>query len=198
MPGRLQRARRRLRGWLQAVLPPTWMVIVYFIVMLGLEATFHWFAIPAIPDGAQTNRLELQRLLHQPRDILLAFGLVFYAGFRVLAKHPWYNPNYADWLKRTPWREGLPLPLGPATLAPQDGLVLLGAWLWSFDASGLQLGDLITLFVAPFLVAQLLPIWTSGSSGRVFSVLMGLALVAWLRPSSPSPSWPSPLATWSC
>lgn len=39
--------------------------------------------------------------------------------------HPISNPGYRKWLRTTPWRPGMPLPLGPAMLVWFDGIVLL-------------------------------------------------------------------------
>jgi|GEM_PF-2243323 len=173
--------RRSLHAWLQPVLPPTWIIVLYAIAMLVWEAAAHGLT-RAFDQGVDWR--EFNELVHRPRDMYLAIGLVLYGFYRVRAKHPWYMPEYAAWLALTSWRVGMRLPLGPVKIVPQDALVLLLAWLWTLDSSIFTPGHVVTLFTAPFVIAHLPPLGAAGATGRVYVVFMGLALAAWLTPTS--------------
>lgn len=47
------------------------------------------------------------------RDNIVISLLAMYGIYQVVAFHPLGRPDYRDWLKRTPWTCGLPLPVGP-------------------------------------------------------------------------------------
>ena len=60
------------------------------------------------------------------RDGLIIVSLIAYGMFRVIAFHPMFLREYSTWLERTPWKPGLPLPLGPVHLNWPDLLVAGG------------------------------------------------------------------------
>ncbi len=66
---------------------------------------------------------------------LLGLAAAGHAAMRAFAFHPAFMADYRTWLNQTPWRPGLPLPVGPIHLVPQDGIVVgvltaLGARHW--------------------------------------------------------------------
>lgn len=176
--------RRRLRGWFAPVLPPTWVVVLYLAFPIAFEAVCLWIRTSDVY-RADSDMQELYIRMQAARNGALAMGLLFYALYRVVSKHPWYRSDYAEWLKLTPWRDGLPLPLGPVRIVPQDGLVLLATWLWSLNGQVLHVGVLLALFIVPFVIAHLIPLAFSSGADRVCTILMALAVAAWLRPTSP-------------
>jgi hypothetical protein len=180
----LKAVRRQLRAWFAPVLPPAWIVMLYLALPIAFEAICLWIQTSEIY-RTDSDMGELCVRMQGARDGVLALGVVLYGFYRVIAKHPWYRSEYADWLKLTPWRDGLPLPLGPVRLAPQDGLVLLATWLWLQNGPVLHVGELLALFLVPFVMAHLIPLAFSSGAVRVCTILMAFALVAWLRPASP-------------
>lgn len=177
MSGKSKSFGRLIGQWLAPVSAPIAFVVVYLLLLLCAEVAFHCFFSSHLARPAVGPR---QLGLHDLRDSLLAFGVIAYAVLRVVCAHPWFQPSYADWLKQSPWRPGLPLPLGPVPLVPQDGLVIIVTWLWSFDGSIFRLPHLLSMALAAYLIANLLPLWTAGERVRVFAISSGLAVAAWL------------------
>lgn len=70
--------------------------------------------------------------------------LLVFAGYRVLAFNPLINRNYYDWLSRSAWRPGKPLPAGPMLLTWRDlllvSLIALGWQLVAWTAAAANAG----------------------------------------------------------
>lgn len=76
---------------------------------------------------------------------LLAIGTI---GFvRVPHLHPALSPRYAAWLATTPWRNKLPLPLGPVHLVWPDMLLILCAELYAVLRLGFSPGAALATFL---------------------------------------------------
>ncbi|MEM6330162.1 MAG: hypothetical protein AAF790_07930 [Planctomycetota bacterium] len=63
----------------------------------------------------------------EPHGLLVPFlasAALAYGFFRVFYFCPTEHPAYGRWLRQTPWRHPLPLPLGPVRLCPQDAVFL--------------------------------------------------------------------------
>src|SRR5262245_8847594 len=59
--------------------------------------------------------------------LALTGGCIFLSVLmRVPARHPAGNKQYRRWLETSPWSDRLPPPLGPATPAWKDALLMLG------------------------------------------------------------------------
>lgn len=56
---------------------------------------------------------------------IIACGFAVHAALRVAGRHPKWRGEYLAWLMTTPWRPGLPLPLGSPAPAPLDGVRIL-------------------------------------------------------------------------
>jgi hypothetical protein len=164
---------RKSITWLRVVLPPWWSLATFAGVLAILElfahtvlrGTSHW----------DVDTRELALLAHSPRDVWLAAALVFYGAFRVLARHPSYRPAYAEWLARTPWHGQLALPLGPVHLMPQDGLILLAAWLISRHDSRLDFHCVAALLMLPFLFGLVVALRATGATAHAYLLAYGLA-----------------------
>ena len=124
----------------------------------------------SVEDLSVLDTEEGQQLINGARRIgalFLGLGVFALAGLRV-AYHPAYNPLYRDWLRTTPWHNGVPLPGGSpfpgvaevVLLAIGGGLVfwllpiLTAAWLLS--AYGLSFACFVVL---PYLSAKMKPGW---------------------------------------
>ena len=113
---------RMSNGWIGAIrrfLPPPVYLIVAALLFGMVEAT--WFGL--LLSYSRTSALDGVLFI---RDFLIALALFTYGLFRVLGFHPLFLREYSRWLDRTPWRDGLPLPLGPVHLAWPD-LFIVGA-----------------------------------------------------------------------
>ena len=170
---------RTLRDWMRVVLPPGSVITTFLIGLVGLEALAHsLLAAPEFLDPKQYREAVL--LVHAPRNALLGIGLVMYGAYRVVAMHPFFRPEYAEWLSQTPWHARLPLPLGPVRLVPQDGVVFLLAWLVSLHASALGLNALVALLLCPYLLAMILPLRAMKATPYAYLIAFGLATAVWL------------------
>ena len=173
---------RRVIGWLRLVAPPYWAVILYLVVLLGLELFAHTLLAPSrvSPFDEHFNR-EMRQIAHTPRDVWLAIGFFAWSFWRVGSTHPFYQPPYAAWLELTPWRLGLPLPAGPIHLVPQDGVVLGLGFLLLQHAAKLEIGWLFAAFAIPYLGVLMLACATTYAVGYAYAIAFGLALAIWLR-----------------
>ncbi len=169
--------------WLRVVLPPWWSVVLFLVVLIAFELLAH--TLLRGPTYREATQPKLDLMLHTPRDIWLAFALVFYGFFRVLAKHPLFRPAYAEWLAGTPWHGQLSLPLGPIHLLPQDGLILLAAWLVSRHDSRLDVHALAALCMLPYLFGLIVALRMTGAGAHAYLVSYGLAAAVWLGLPSP-------------
>lgn len=176
---------RTLITWMRVVLPPWWTVTLFVAGLIGCELLAHFFMYRIADwDGLQFHKNAL--LLHQPRDTWLAVGLVMYGCYRVGAMHPFFRPEYAEWLGQTPWSGRLPLPLGPVYLVPQDAVIFLLAWLVSLDTSKFGFHALVVLFLLPYLVALIAPLRVMDATAHAYLIAYGLAAAVWLGLPSPN------------
>ncbi|MCA8997513.1 MAG: hypothetical protein KDA80_11010, partial [Planctomycetaceae bacterium] len=131
--------------WLRVVLPTNYL----------LGAGLLFLLLAGIPVLA---RLAFMREVAFPLEDPAGLGLIgmlaaAYGVYRVAAYHPIYQKEYREWLERTPWRFGLPLPLGPVHLVLQDLVplaILLGLALL-FEQ--FEWRHAPALFAGPYLLA---------------------------------------------
>jgi hypothetical protein len=64
--------------------------------------------------------------------VLPMLGAIGLGIYRVAATHPVLKPGYREWLTRTPWMRGRPLPLGPIHLGAKDFVLgaIIMALIW--------------------------------------------------------------------
>ncbi len=110
--------RLSLRASLRQVLPRPVYAALAVICLLSIELT--WFLLEQF---AGPNTLADQLLLI--RDTLIVGLLTAYGVYRVVSFHPLLSPDYLRWLKATPWKRGVPLPIGPVHPVVADAIVVL-------------------------------------------------------------------------
>lgn len=138
-----------MKTWCRKVLPPEHYVvfallILSFIVGMGIWQELVYPGIVRFPFENPATQLALAVFAG-------AYGI-----FRVVAFHPASRPDYLAWLKTTPWRPGLPLPVGPLHLAGQDVMtvgLLMAATLLFKDNSPLLI---LQVFLVSYLLTHLL------------------------------------------
>ena len=69
--------------------------------------------------------IEVRTDMAGTRLALIGFGCLLAGALRAGTFHPHYVKKYAAWLMATPWRPGVPLPLGPVHLVWEDLIFLL-------------------------------------------------------------------------
>lgn len=120
-----------------------------------------------------------------PSDLLLRTGWTLLAlGMLGLLRSREHGPSaYRAWLRATPWRHPDPLPFGPLTLVPQDGVVV------GIGAAALALDGLVSPWSAPvaFGVGYLsgaLPLVLATSRERALALVavLGAATLAFPAP----------------
>jgi hypothetical protein len=130
------------------------------------------------------------RIYDVTREGVLVAGAAFF-GVAAGLRHPINSKGYVDWLRTTPWRPGLPLPLGPVTPGWIDYLIAsvfpLTAILYLHRSplpvlTGLAVGYLIHMGAA---LARAGPKWVAvallvgmGALSRVLAYPMILFLIA--------------------
>ena len=168
---------RRAYNWLLLVLPAGWAVGLAFGVWLffeGLVAFFDWqFGAPGVRE----------RFL-RARDLFAIGASACWGLFRVAGLHPLFDETYRGWLSLTPWRRGLPLPVGPVHLAPQDGVIMAAMLLALHDAQLPRLA-LPAAFLFSYLAVLLLTFASAGFWRACYTLAFALGAAVWLRLESP-------------
>lgn len=77
--------------------------------------------LSGMPDAFDQDMIKGLRVINVV--VLIAWGVV-YGLYRSIAFHPVWRAPYRNWLAVSPWRPGLPLPLGPVHLVWQDALFM--------------------------------------------------------------------------
>ncbi len=171
---------RALVSWMRVVLPPWWVVLFFFTGLIACEALAHGIARGA-EHWNQPLDHSMDVIVHRPRDMWLVFALAAYGFYRVVTKHPLFRQEYAQWLSQTPWSERLPLPLGPVSLIPQDGVVFLFCCLWTWHASILSVHALLAALFIPYLLALAIAMRVMGATVHAYLILFGMGMAIWLR-----------------
>ncbi len=146
---------RRLLNKLNDVLPPWWAIIFAVAVYAVVEGLYIYFAALFAVAGMGPPE-ELIRI----RIVAALLISSSYAIYRAIMFHPAFRPSYRGWLETTPWRAGLPLPLGPIHFCWQDVFVLAGlsALLWhTFAPLSIGAVDAAASVVAVTFVCYLPP-----------------------------------------
>ena len=107
-----------LRAGLRQVLPRPSYAAIAVIVLLSIELTWA-FVVQLDGPNLFSDKLLLVR------DSIVVGLLTVYGVYRVLRFHPLLQSDYLHWLKATPWRRGLPLPIGPVHPTVADAVVVL-------------------------------------------------------------------------
>jgi hypothetical protein len=163
-----------MKRWIRVVLPSEIFILgvaaIYLTVtLLGVLFDFAQGINPRIGD---VNQAGLRILIGSAAS---------YGYLRVRNFHPACQSEYREWLRFTPWRPGLPLPLGPVHLVWQDLLIvglLTGVsslhreFTWSLIPS---------LFLAGYLTTMLFPLILTRKYVPAYLILVGLGGALYLR-----------------
>ena len=163
--------------WVQLALCPNPLTRV---VMIGLLAVP--FLIPTaeflcllVYDSSPPDILALESLP------ALQGGLYFFTGvyglLRVVNSHPLCNSRYLNWLKRSPWQWGKPLPLHPIHITWQDGIIVFAvtsitALINPFDFLAYEWLLPITIMMAAMMLLQTIACGFTEHYRYVYAVLL--------------------------
>jgi len=177
---------RRLPRWIPAV---AIFLVIYFATDAVCEVALRWFmhwTVTADP----TMTLRKYEILHEAvreltlraHYVVLTLGAIAYGFYRSVKNHPAGSPGYKQWLKSTPWRAGMPLPLGPATVRWWDGLVVAGALAlnhWTGESPWFMV---ILPCLISYSIGSLLMLLTVGQARDAYAIAFGGSLIAWAAP----------------
>jgi hypothetical protein len=126
----------------------------------------------------------VNNLPFRPGYVLLLMQSVIHGLNRVVFVHPIWNSGYQTWLESTPWTSRKPLPMGPAELVWQDGLVLGPLILLSGLLPEPGAVHLLCAFLLSHLVALTVTLFLTGvwANGYVTAFALGLAVWLWRQP----------------
>lgn len=161
---------RRLR----LVLPPPAILLGFallYTILEGLVLAVEWHL------GAP-----VRRMAGRPGVVLPLLAAALYGGFRVIAFHPVYRPNYRVWLEATPWTSRKPLPVGPVSLVWEDGVVLSLLCLLHLVQPELEPMRLLGLFLLVHQGCFVPVLAMTGGWLSAYLVVFGLGLVVRLWP----------------
>ena len=166
-----------MNRWLRVVLPH-WGIVLFVIGLTQLIVSlmqWYWFGNPLKrPDDDDAR----------PLTLAVGFAMLAYSHYRVLAFHPLWREEYFNWLKETPWRRGLPLPIGPVHLVPQDLFLVAVAvglgWWWGQGIPVIWLQLIPLVFLGGYLLTLAMTLWQCGLWGFAYLVGFCLGACVWL------------------
>lgn len=148
-----------MKRWIRVVLPSE-------VYILAACATYLFVSGSAllIDMGRRANARPAEASI---AGLLVLTACAFSYGVqRVRNFHPACQAEYRNWIRYTPWKEGLPLPLGPVHLVVQDLLIvglmtalssLHKGFEWYIVPSSFLVGYLATMMFPLVLTRQYLP-----------------------------------------
>ena len=165
-----KRTRKRLMLWFRQVVPNPGAFLTFVVLMGGLEL-FCTFQEDMIGGNRWSNPLRMTL------GVFLAgiAGALVYGGMRAFT-HPILQPDYRVWLMNTPWRPGLPLPLGPIQLGFRDALILTFFCLAFWGFCGLSPFYPLILGLLGYMAITLISLLRCGLNGYAFVIAMGAGL----------------------
>ena len=171
-------------GPIRRTLPPSTYVALAIVPIMLLEGSWFW------TEGIALQNVDEFLVI---RDGLIVTLLAAYGVYLVLAFHPLFQPKYLEWLERTPWCPGVPLPLGPVRLAFPDIVIAGGLALLLADPRVIANPNLsrmtplagILMFLQTHAVVTTATVWLTGPRGAAYVAAFLLALSARLSGQSP-------------
>lgn len=167
-----------MKNWLRVVLPSN--TYVSTAIMALFLATF----VP--PAFSLAMGIPVAFPLTSPLGLVLLIPMsIAYGLFRVVGFHPIWSRDYREWLKRTPWRWGLPLPVGPVHLVLQDVVLIVLATGFVYlhrDAKPLMV---LLPFLVTYLLALALSLFLTGQSKHAYALSFGFGGLVYLNQSPP-------------
>lgn len=157
---------------LRIILPPLPVIFVFWLLCLMLEVPIHiaqwrWGGPPP---------------LARPVLALVSLAAAAYGVYRVVAFHPFYRPDYREWLAHTPWTVAKPLPVGPVAFVWEDLVVLAGFVLLTLAQPLLDPVRLVNFCLLAYLAALALTLWPTGAGVFGYAVAFGVGLAIRLFP----------------
>lgn len=104
---------RPVARWWRRAAPPAPAIAVWLVLYASVAWPWAWGFLEAAGNN----------LLERVQGFILASAALL-GIFRALRWHPLLWAQYSAWLRTTPWRPGLPLPLGPVLLTSADAVVI--------------------------------------------------------------------------
>lgn len=172
-----------MRNRTRLLMVPTWILLLA-ICCFALAGAW----VPALTWSFHLTSEQLGSdmvFLSGPRTqmlVLVCFGFL-YGGYRV-TRHPVLNNRYWAFLATTPWRAGMPLPLGPVELVWQDLLMMAILYGLTFTSTAGHPAYPLLAMLVPYLliVAIALAATKRAETLTVLLVTFPLSWYVWDRP----------------
>ncbi len=177
-----------MNRWPRTSVLPLWSIRAFLFLYVLIELPLvivEWSFLLRYPTVAPPlTEFLAEHLAHGTAagQVLIALVAVFYGLYRGVTFHPYFRPDYREWLERTPWTRSMPLPLGPVHLVWEDAIapVLLGLLALRHEDMPV-LGPAI-ISAAAYLAVLGAGFWGTGLWSYGFSVFFLLGLVLRLKP----------------
>ncbi len=152
----------------------TLLLLAGVLVVIGTAPVAEYLSL-MVYEWKWPNIFELESLRILSNGLLVFVGL--FGFIRVINSHPLYDSRYLDWLRRTPWQWGMPLPILPIHFTWQDGLLifaitLFSAWINPFDYMIYEWLRPLTITLSVMMVLQTLANGVSQQYRYVYAVLI--------------------------
>jgi hypothetical protein len=162
----------------QQIAPNRGVTITLGVFFVMLEGGVWYLESKNIPIGKD--------LRFRPGYVILIIFGVIHGLSRVVFIHPIWNSGYQTWLESTPWSRRKPLPMGPAELVWQDGLILGPLVLLSAALPEPGAVHLLCAFLLSHLFALTATLFLTRTWAIGYSTAFALGVAVWL--------WRQPLA----
>ena len=169
-PRRRKRPMSRWRMWIRRVMPEDGRIVTTLVLALGFEL-YH------VTQEIEKGIGRFDNAVRGEITPLPLLGLTLIWGAQRAARfHPFYRPDYRDWLRLTPWRPGDDPPWGPIRLVTQD-LLVLGLWaglVWVLSGGALHPFKVVSVFLFGYVGMSVPPILKGGAPLLACATLFGL------------------------
>jgi hypothetical protein len=162
----------RILHRLRQIAPNRGVLFVLAVFFVLLEGGIWYLESKNIPIG--------KNLRFRPGYVILLILCVIHGVTRVVLVHPIWNSGYQTWLESTPWTSSKALPLGPAELVWEDGLILGPLILLSAVFPQPRALHLLCAFLVSHLLALTATLFLTRSWAIGYSTAFALGLAVWL------------------
>ena len=154
---------------------PAWSLIatlaIYFFVDGGI-------ALERLKLGLWEPAWALDSTILRSHAATLLVACASYGVWRVYGYHPAFHAKYRLWLTTTPWTAGMPLPMGPITLAWQDALLLCAVSVFGVFHAHVNPAYLVVSFAIGYVITSVVGLVMTG---RDSAYPLALALAGVVR-----------------
>jgi hypothetical protein len=162
--------------------PIKFLLVPPYLVLLVVAADAVFIGLPVLTllwHGLSLS--EVWSIIAFMQVAPIAFIAALYGGYRILSTHPLFKTEYCLWLANSPWRPGMPLPLGPIHLAWQDGLAIAFFALFCAIIAQSHPAIPIVAMIAAYLLPLFFALAITKQSNVIFAMGALLPLILYIQ-----------------